>query len=236
MWWRSKRRADDPLAEVVARLHIPIPFDLRQFCEAVAADRGRPLVLQELDGANPDVPCGIWVSLDEADLVFYQPAASTILRRQIILHEVSHMLLGHVGPHYDLAGTPRDDDLAAASTSLRALTTPAEQFGGPAARGDDTGDASEPEVPVAAFMRAEAARIRAAVSATTRLDEETGVSPDTMFALLGRTKYSGPQEADAENLATLIHEKASRTEARSRTAKGADVVERLSDAFGHPTE
>ncbi|MCP3758898.1 hypothetical protein [Streptomyces sp. TBY4] len=226
MWWkRLESTTGDPLKKLVARLSIPTPFDLEAFCEAVAEDRGRPLFLQQLDDSNPDLPCGLWMSLDAFDLVFYQPAASAILRRQIVLHEISHMLLGHVGPHFDTLSGPEGDGELPAGFPANPFAAHTEKFG-----------RSEPDLPVSEFMRAHAARVRAQLAKTTAEDEELGISPSAMAALLGRTKYSGPQESDAETLATLIHEKASRTEARSRTTEGADVLERLSDAFGHPTQ
>lgn len=226
MWWRRRRQSSDPLEAILAKLRIPQPFELHALLEAVAAERGRPLIIAELDEINPAIPCGMWMSTGEADHILYKPAASPILRTQIILHELAHMLLEHKGPEFDLSAQASDEDVQLATKAMTSLLAHESQaFGAP-----------EPVLPAAAVLRAEAARIRAAVTATTELDDDMGINPDAMFALLGRTKYSGPQEADAENLATRIHEKASRTEARSRTKDGSDVLERLNDAFGHPTQ
>ncbi|MER7507975.1 hypothetical protein ABTX82_06350 [Streptomyces lavendulae] len=224
MWWK-RRHHSKSLAAIVARLEIPRPFQLHAFLEVVAVERGRPLIIAELQEINPDIPCGMWMSTSEADHIFYKPAASPILRTQIVLHELAHMLLEHKGPQFELQAQPSDEDVQLTAQAMSSLLHEGQAFGAP-----------EPVLPAAAIMRAEAARIRAAASAATELDEDMGISPGAMFALLGRTKYSGPEESDAENLATLIHEKASRTEARSRTRHGSDVLERLSDAFGHPTQ
>lgn len=226
MWWRKQEQSGDPLADIVSRLHIPHPFDLDAFCEAIAADRGRPLFIAQLTDLDPDLPCGMWFGSGQGDYVFFKPTASRILQVQIILHEIAHMLLRHRGPHFDTEGIPSGEDVQVAAETMASLIEGSTQ-----SFGNHT-----PGMPAADIMRAEAARIRAAASAPTTLDEDMGISPATMLSLLGRTKYSGPQETDAENLATLIHEKASRTEARSRTNDGTDVLERLSDAFGHPTQ
>lgn len=228
MWWSRQRRRSDPLAELVAKLQLPRPFELHSFLEAVSAERGRPLIIAELKEINPLIPCGMWMSTSEADHILYKPAASPILRTQIVLHELAHMLLNHRGPEFDVHASiaPSDEDVRLTTEAMTSLLADeAHAFGAPA-----------PALPAAAVLRAEAARIRAAVTETTVEDEALGFDADAMFALLGRSKYSAPQEADAEGLATLIHERASRTEARSRTSDGSDVLERLNDAFGHPTQ
>jgi hypothetical protein len=47
----------------------------------------------------PESPCGLWVSTDQQDYVFFQEATSGPHRLQIILHEIGHLLCEHhTGP------------------------------------------------------------------------------------------------------------------------------------------
>ncbi|WP_431780862.1 hypothetical protein [Streptomyces chumphonensis] len=91
---KTSRRAR---CEAVAdALELPRPFDLDALCDRIAERRGRPLRLIALEGV-PDgsTPCGVWVATGTADLIFYEPATSAFHKLQIVLHELSHMLLGH---------------------------------------------------------------------------------------------------------------------------------------------
>jgi hypothetical protein len=86
---RLRRRCAARLRE----LDLPVPFDVRAFCEALGARRGRPIRLCPLTG--PAGPCGLWAVGTEADFIFYEQATSPLHQQHIILHEVSHLLCGH---------------------------------------------------------------------------------------------------------------------------------------------
>ena len=148
MRWR--RRSHDQLAAIADQLFIPQPFDLNEFCTAIAEQRGRPLLLLPLDGPpNPDLPCGIWIGLDVADLVFYETTAADVLKVQITLHEIAHMLLGHVAPELETAADVTRQELTAASDHFErilARTTHALD------------EIDTPALPIAEVLRAEAAR------------------------------------------------------------------------------
>ncbi|MFJ2609954.1 hypothetical protein ACIO13_34060 [Streptomyces sp. NPDC087425] len=221
-WWRRGR--DDLRRKVEDELIIPQPFDLEVFCANISAQRGRPLLVLPLDGpADADLPCGIWVGLDTADLVFYEAEAADILKIQIVLHEIAHMLLGHVSPQLDISGDA-DDGLVTASEHFRRLL----------ARTSDSENGMHPDLTIAEMVRAEAARIRVAATRPTSTDIELGLSADRVLHLLGRTKFGNRQEKEAETLATLILERASRNEAISTSGDASDVLARLNDALGHP--
>ncbi|MFE9428746.1 hypothetical protein ACFYNO_38025 [Kitasatospora sp. NPDC006697] len=197
MGWRRNPRAD--LVALVARIDVPHPFRLDRFCTSIAEQRGRPLHLVPLtDAAGQDLPCGLWIGLPDADLVFYESGAAPILKAQIVLHEVSHMLLDH--------GTGT-------------ATVPAQRSARPARPRD-------PRLDAVARSAAEAATARLA-------DRELGLDTDRVLALLARNGYTDRQEADAESLATLLLERATR--AASGSGHAARVLARLDDAFGHPT-
>ncbi|MEV0278608.1 hypothetical protein AB0I22_19800 [Streptomyces sp. NPDC050610] len=220
--WKRRR---SPCNLAADQLTIPAPFELERFCKSIAEQRGRPLLLLPLDGPpNPDLPCGIWIGLDVADLVFYEATASDVLRVQIVLHEIAHMLLGHVAPELDVDQDASDEELTAASAHFEHLLE----------RSSTAFGAMDTALPVAEIMRAEAARVRAATAATKAADGELGLNTDRVINLMGRSKFATGQERDAETLATLILERASRTEARSTSAEAADRLARLHDALGHP--
>ncbi|WP_328923797.1 hypothetical protein OG429_03590 [Streptomyces sp. NBC_00190] len=222
-WWK---RADAECAAVADQLVIPQPFDLEVFCEGIAEQRGRPLVLLPLDGPpDPALPCGIWLGLEVADLVFYDAVAAEILKVQIVLHEISHMLLGHVAPELDMSEEPSEHEIARASEHFQRLLTRTQG----AVSGID-----RPDLPVASIIRAEAARIRSVARMTETIDEELGLDMDRLAHLMGRSKFASPQERQAETLATLIHERAGRYTTQSTSSEAEDRLARLHDALGHP--
>ncbi len=223
-WWRRPHRQQ--FADLAERLVIPQPFSLEEFCAGIARQRGRPLHLLPLDGPiDPNLPCGIWLGLDAADIVFYEASAADILKVHIVLHEVAHMLLGHVAPELDISDDATEAELRTANERFENLLSRTDR----AVR-----DASSPAPPIADIVRAEAARIRASAAAPTERDGELGLSADRIVHLLGRTKFANRQEKDAETLATLILERASRNETGSTSDEATDVLSRLNDAFGHP--
>jgi hypothetical protein len=202
--WRRRPRTSPQtrtdFAALVDRLAVPHPFQLEEFCAGIARRRGRPLHLVPLENAaGADLPCGLWVGLDTADLVFYEAGAAPILKAQIVLHEISHMLLNHLAPE----GTAPADGAELAGRAGRAERTAKE------------------------------ATERAA-------DLELGLAPDRLRALLARNGYSSRQESDAESLATLILERATRAAGAPDPAsphagspRSAEVLARLNDAFGN---
>lgn len=77
-------------------IRISHPSAVGEVCEQLAAKRGRPIDLHPLPelGGN-HAPCGVIVSLETRDYVFYVTATSERHREQIIRHELAHLLLGH---------------------------------------------------------------------------------------------------------------------------------------------
>jgi hypothetical protein len=80
----------------LAGLDLPRPFDLDAFAEGVARDRGRPLL--RIGHPLPvDGPRGLCLSTRDADYVVYEQATSPVHQEHIVLHEICHLLCGHVG-------------------------------------------------------------------------------------------------------------------------------------------
>ncbi len=88
---RLRRRCERRLENIA----IPNPFDLDIFCAVMAAHRGRTLTLRPMPGLSAGAPCGLWISVQSADYVFYDPETSRLHAEHIVLHELSHMLSGH---------------------------------------------------------------------------------------------------------------------------------------------
>ncbi len=69
---------------------------MQVFCDRIAARRGRPLHLHSVPGiTGADALCGVWIATETSDHVFHEAATSPLHRDHIVLHEISHMLLGH---------------------------------------------------------------------------------------------------------------------------------------------
>lgn len=92
----SLSRPRSAFDQLISAIKMPVPFDLQAFCDRVAAYRGRPLHLHSAPGVTgSDAPCGVWIATEAADHIFHEEATSPLHRVHIVLHEVSHMLLGH---------------------------------------------------------------------------------------------------------------------------------------------
>ncbi|MFJ6943341.1 regulator component [Streptomyces wuyuanensis] len=91
-------RLRDACEERVRQLGLPHHFGTEDLCDAVAARRGRPIVLKPLATAGAiDAPCGIRVETDAADYLFYEAATSLLHRTHILTHEISHIVCDHPG-------------------------------------------------------------------------------------------------------------------------------------------
>jgi hypothetical protein len=78
---------------LLSEIEVPEPFDVHAFADAISCRRGRPLRL--LAKSSPLGPCGMWLALPDADVVFYETATSRLHREHIIVHELAHLLAAH---------------------------------------------------------------------------------------------------------------------------------------------
>lgn len=83
------------LAALESAPSIPQPFTLDEFIANLRATRQRPLHMHDLPSGASTAISGLWVATRNADHVFVAPGASGLLRITIVLHEFSHMFLGH---------------------------------------------------------------------------------------------------------------------------------------------
>ncbi len=88
LWQRAREVAD--------AVSLPEPFDAGAFVAALAAERGRPIELMPVS-APEGAPCGLLMSTERADYILYPTNTTALHRRHILLHEVGHLLCGHVG-------------------------------------------------------------------------------------------------------------------------------------------
>lgn len=70
-------------------------FDFEALLDLAARRRGRPLHL--ISRSLPLGPCGMWIVTRECDYVFFEHSTSPLHHRQIILHELAHVLCNHGG-------------------------------------------------------------------------------------------------------------------------------------------
>ncbi len=85
----------------VAELDVPVPFTIERFLELLAARRQRPIHLH----VQPMPPglSGYVAHGEDADHVYCDSALDPFGREQVILHEVSHLICGHVAEQADSA-------------------------------------------------------------------------------------------------------------------------------------
>lgn len=84
------------LAELREAGVIPAPFSLERLRQRIAHHRGRPLVVADYQDPGPGLPSGVTLALENRDVVLCDPACSPTHRDHILLHEFSHIVLGHL--------------------------------------------------------------------------------------------------------------------------------------------
>ena len=80
----------------LAALPLPRPFSETAFCRALAAWRGRPLVLYPVEARcfAPGVH-GCLISFPASDVIVYNQEETPFHRRHTIVHEACHLIWGH---------------------------------------------------------------------------------------------------------------------------------------------
>ncbi|MFJ1756968.1 ParH-like protein [Kitasatospora sp. NPDC088134] len=92
---------------VAESIPLPEPFGIPELTRALALRRGRPIELVPLSGPDQS-PCGVLISTDRADYIGYPSDTTALHQQHIVLHEIGHLLCGHVGSaaeHGGPAGT-----------------------------------------------------------------------------------------------------------------------------------
>lgn len=93
---RLRRRCERLFTD---QMQIPDPFDVRKLCRDLGIQRDKPIEL--LPMYLPEGPSGLWLSTDVADYVCYECHTSVLHQTHIILHEVGHIICGHIASSID---------------------------------------------------------------------------------------------------------------------------------------
>ncbi|MFD5537815.1 hypothetical protein ACFWIJ_08170 [Streptomyces sp. NPDC127079] len=80
------------LRQELRSLGIAPPLDVEKLARALGERRGRPMVLRPFALEKPG-PSGLWVEMPKTDVVLYQEETTRLHQRQIILHELLHMIV-----------------------------------------------------------------------------------------------------------------------------------------------
>lgn len=188
---------------LVDGLELPRPFEAAAFIGTLALERGRRIELIPVS-ARPNLPCGLVITMAEADLILYSADTSPLHRQHILLHEAAHLLCGHVDEA--ARGT-----VARADADEGADAQGAGADAGLGARRDGDGPAG----------------VGAGISSLL-----PHLPAELVRGVLGRTVYSEPQEREAELVASLILYRAARDDAPPARLPGPPS--RLETIFGLP--
>jgi hypothetical protein len=91
-----RRNCERRLGELREAGVIPAPFSLERLRQRIAHHRGRPLIVADYQDPAPGLPTGVTLALDDRDVVLCDPACSPTHREHVVLHEFSHIVLGHL--------------------------------------------------------------------------------------------------------------------------------------------
>ncbi|MEO3931378.1 hypothetical protein WMO79_01000 [Micrococcaceae bacterium Sec7.4] len=100
--------------EAEESLQLSEPVSLESIHRHMERLRDRTIMIKPMPGTPTDIVCGLWFSVNNLDVIFHAPGASEVHRRQIVLHEFSHMILlqeqERVSPEYARKFFPRIDE------------------------------------------------------------------------------------------------------------------------------
>ena len=77
------------------RLQLPARVTLDSLVEHVEAVRNRRIVIIESEKLTGKKICGLWIPREHVDVVYHSVTRGMLHRQQMILHELSHMILRH---------------------------------------------------------------------------------------------------------------------------------------------
>ncbi len=80
---------------LVAKLDLPDPFNLKEFCARLGHQLERDIVLLSHAMVIGGL-CGTWMRTAKADYVFYEEDTSQLHQQHIVFHELGHILRRHV--------------------------------------------------------------------------------------------------------------------------------------------
>ena len=90
----SDRRLRKRCRALLRELDVRPPLDVRELCERLARQRGRPIRLVAHPIKVPG-PFGLWFMTATMDVIFYQRETTRPHQDHIILHEIGHIIADH---------------------------------------------------------------------------------------------------------------------------------------------
>ncbi|TYC96604.1 hypothetical protein FQ377_13850 [Arthrobacter echini] len=81
--------------QAFVQLSLPAYLTLELLLAHVERIRGRRLVIMETSKLTGKKICGLWIPRDDVDVVYHSATHGPLHRQQMILHEISHMILRH---------------------------------------------------------------------------------------------------------------------------------------------
>ncbi len=92
---RRRRSTRARLHALIDNLELPADWTIEEFIAAVEHKRGRPIVRLLLPPTAPVGLCGLWLACENHDMILLRQCSDPAVEHHVVLHEVSHMLLGH---------------------------------------------------------------------------------------------------------------------------------------------
>ena len=77
------------------RLELPSHVTLESLIEHIQVVRNRRIVIIETEKLAGKKICGLWIPREDVDVVYHSVTRGQLHRQQMILHELSHMILRH---------------------------------------------------------------------------------------------------------------------------------------------
>ncbi|MEV6599194.1 hypothetical protein AB0M36_20420 [Actinoplanes sp. NPDC051346] len=75
-------------------LALPAAPSMAALCEHLGQRRNRPIYLMAMPAQDAQ-PCGVWLSLPDADVIAYEAGTNSRHQEHIIAHELAHLICGH---------------------------------------------------------------------------------------------------------------------------------------------
>ncbi len=88
-------KATDGASRIAGHLRLRQGASVDDIVAATSKMRGRPITVRESEHLNGTDACGVWFAHEAEDRIFHASTPYASYRQQIVLHELSHMLLGH---------------------------------------------------------------------------------------------------------------------------------------------
>lgn len=81
--------------EAFERLHLPAHRTLGLLIRHIETLRGRRIIIVETAKLSGMKICGLWIPREHVDVIYHSVTRGDLHKQQMILHEVSHMILRH---------------------------------------------------------------------------------------------------------------------------------------------